>query len=501
MSAVLQHQVNRARQFLLSRSFTKALPLYEKLIRQCPRDAVLWFEYGNAASGVSQTESAERAWARAIELAPRNAELIGLIGHRYQGLRKPDQARACFAKAAAADPRGINPRISLAVLAEQNHRLDEARIAVEECLAIDPRDDQARYFLAVLDRRENKIEQAEQQLRDLIASQPKHPYVRYACRYELANLLDRTGHFDQAMALLREAKQIVGALTDTQLLLKGYDQAAEAARLFTKALPKTILQTWADSFPEQHREPVPRLVFLGGHPRSGTTLLERILDAHPDIAALDEPPAFINLLQPEFHKSKELTPARLNTLRRLYAKALALELGPAAEGKLLVDKNPSPTARLPLWLRVLPELRVLIALRDPRDVVLSCFFQNIPLNAANVNFLSLERLAKHYSDLMDIWLIVREWAGFAWLETRYEDTVADLEAEGRRVTGFLGLRWDEHQARFYDHNRRKQLYSPTYQDVTLPVYTRSIARWRSYEQYLAPILPALEPYGRAFGYV
>ena len=295
----------------------------------------------------------------------------------------------------AADPRGINPRISLAVLAEQNHRLEEARIAVDECLAIDPRDDQARYFLAVLDRRENKIEQAEQQLRDLIASQPKHPYVRYACRYELANLLDRSGHFDQAMALLLEAKQIVSTLTDTQSLLEGYDQAARAARLFTQGLPRTILQTWSSSFPVQQREPIPRLTFLGGHPRSGTTLLEQILDAHPDIAALDEPPAFLNLLQPEFYKSKELNPARLNTLRRLYIQALSTELGLAAADKLLVDKNPSPTARLPLWLRVFPELRVLIALRDPRDVVLSCFFQNIPLNAANVNFLSLERLAKH----------------------------------------------------------------------------------------------------------
>jgi tetratricopeptide (TPR) repeat protein len=500
MSAALQQQLNRARQFLLSRDFTQAFPLYEKLVRQRPRDAVLWFEYGNAASGLTRTQEAERAWTEALALAPNNAELIGLIGHQYQALRKPDQARACFAKAASADPRGINPRISLAVLAEQNHRLDEARAAVEECLAIDPRDDQARYFRAVLDRRENKLDLAEQQLRDLIASEPKHPYVQYACRYELANLLDRTARFDQAMALLLEAKKIVSALTDTQLLIKNYDRAAEAARRFTKALPKTILRSWANSFPERLREPLPRLAFLGGHPRSGTTLLEQILDAHPSVAALDEPTAFLNLLQPEFHKSAELSAPRLNTLRRLYTQALLRESGPAAEGKLLVDKNPSPTARLPLWLRVFPELRVLIALRDPRDVALSCFFQNIPLNAANVNFLSLERLAKHYTDLMDTWLLVREWDGFAWLETRYEDTVADMQKEGRRVTEFLGLSWHEQQSLFHEKSRRKQLYSPTYQDVTVPVYSRSVARWHAYEKHLARILPALQPYTCVFGY-
>jgi len=261
-----------------------------------------------------------------------------------------------------------------------------------------------------------------------------------------------------------------------------------------------VLGTWAQFFPESKRAPIPPLAFLGGHPRSGTTLLEQILDAHPAVAALDEPNAFLEVLQPAFHSSNRLSSQRLNVLRRDYIQALRQELDAGAEGKLLVDKNPSPTARLPLWLRVFPELRVLIALRDPRDVVLSCYFQNIPLNTVNVNFLTWERLAKHYADLMDVWLAVRQWEGFSWIETRYEDVVADLEKEGRRVTEFLGLSWDPEQMRFYEKSRLKQMYSPTYQDVTRPVYTRSVARWVAYEKYLAPILPLLDRYCRTFGY-
>src|ERR1017187_6837474 len=496
----VQKKLDEARESLLSDDFAQALPLYEKLTRLCPGKAVIWFEYGNAASGLRRTGLADQAWCKARELEPRNAELIGMIGHRYQGLRQPEKAKACFAQAAAAGLRGVNSRISLAVLQEQNHLLEQARSTVEECLAIDPRDDQALYFQAVLDRRESKLEAAERRLRNLIASEPRHPYVRYACRYELAQVLDRTGRFDEAMRLLHEAKNIVRALTDTELMIKGYDQGADSARRFTDGLPKNILHTWARFFPERKRITIPPLAFLGGHPRSGTTLLERILDAHPAVAALDEPTAFLDVLQPEFHKSQNLSSPRINVLRRLYTQALLQELGPGSTGKLLVDKNPSPAARLPLWLRVFPELRVLIALRDPRDVVLSCYFQNIPLNAANVNFLSFEHLVKHYADLMDIWLAVREWEGFAWLEVRYEDTVAALEKEGRRVTEFLGLAWEAGQARFYEKSRTKQLYSPTYQDVTRPVYSRSVARWRAYEKYLAPILPALEPYCRKFGY-
>src|SRR5208282_5360352 len=217
-------QLNEARQLLLAKDFTPALRRYEKLIPSYANRAAIWLEYGNAAAGARDRPLAERAWQKALELEPRNAEMVGMIGHQYQGLRRPEQAGACFKRAAAADPRAINPRISLAVLLEQNHRLAEARAAVEECLEIDARDDQARYFLAVLDRRENNLEAAERRLRDLIASEPRHPYVRYACRYELAQLLDQTGRFDEAMTLLGEAKRMVSALTDTSLLLKGYDE-------------------------------------------------------------------------------------------------------------------------------------------------------------------------------------------------------------------------------------------------------------------------------------
>ena len=493
-------RLDDARNLLLSHRYDQALTAYSRLAREFPTVATVWFECGNAAAGAHEWGKADAAWNRAMDLASGNSELIALIGHQYQGMRQPEKAKGCFLRAASADPRGINPRISLAVLLEKNHELGPARAVVDECLGFDPRDDQACYLSAVLDRREGHADRAETGLRDLLAREPRHPYVRYAARYELAQILDRSGRFEEAMAALLEAKTIVSALIDTRPLIHGYDRSAQAARRFTEGLPRDILATWAGYFPQPKRQRRLRLAFLGGHPRSGTTLLEQILDAHPEVAALDEPSAFQEVLQPAFHASGELSSARLNTLRTLYVNALMRELGPGAEGKLLVDKNPSPTTRLPVWLRVFPELRVLMALRDPRDVVLSCFFQNLPLNETNVNFLSLERLARHYADLMSIWLAVREWAGVPALETRYEDLVADPGREGRRVTEFLGLSWHESQVRFYERTHRRQIYAPTYRDVTRPVYSSSVARWRQYERHLEPILPSLDRYCRAFGY-
>jgi len=495
---VLQQRIEEARQFLLTQDFAQAFSCYARLTRRFPGHAVLWFEYGNAASRLGQRADAIRAWDKSIALEPNNVELLVQVGHQYLGARQSQQAQGCFSRAAAVDAKAINPRISLALSLERQHRLGEARALAEQCLAIDARDEQARYVSAVLDRREGLLESAESRLRELIQSDLRHPYVRYACRYELAQILDRTERFDEAMKLLAEAKQLVRAPVDINPLLNTYDHTAENALRFASSQPRDVLQRWAKSFPSQKRERIPPLAFLGGHPRSGTTLLEQILGAHPGIAAFDEPLFFSDLVGPAFRKTFELPNARLNALRRSYTCAMLSDTGSPSASKLLLDKNPSLTAQLPITLRVFPELRVIIALRDPRDVVLSCYFQNLLLNATNANFLSFERLAKHYGDLMDIWLAAREWEGFSWLETRYEDIVANVEHEGRRVTEFIGLDWHERQKRF--HEQRNQLHSPTYHDVTQPVYNRSVGRWRSYEKHLSPILPVLEPYCLRLGY-
>jgi hypothetical protein len=167
---------------------------------------------------------------------------------------------------------------------------------------------------------------------------------------------------------------------------------------------------------------------------------------------------------------------------------------------VVLDKNPSLTGALHLWLRLFPRSKIVIALRDPRDVIISAFFQNLALTPTNANFLSLGRAAKHYADLMDTWLRLRELGGFDWLETRYEAIVDNVEAEGRRITSFLGLEWDPGQAAHAETPRRPFLFSPTYSDAAKPVHRRAIGRWRNYAEALAPIQARLDPYCRAFGY-
>jgi hypothetical protein len=250
---------------------------------------------------------------------------------------------------------------------------------------------------------------------------------------------------------------------------------------------------------------------LGGHPRSGTTLLEQILGAHPGIVAFDESEAFVQEAWQRLAPMRAPQPLTLGALdalevsqraqmRTRYVKSLLRELDTPPSGQVLLDKNPSPTSALHLWRRVFPESKALIALRDPRDVVISSYFQNLMLTPANANFLSLERTVKHYGDLMDVWLRLRELSGFAWLESRYEDVVTNPEAEGRRVTEFCGLVWHANQNSHREVARNKVLFAPTFSDVAQPVHKRAVGRWQHYAEALAPLQERLARYCKSLGY-
>jgi Flp pilus assembly protein TadD len=500
----------KAQQQLLSGRQSQALPNYRDLARRFPGVVQLWFELGIAAANDLDFALANQAFQHAEQLAPTDASLLVLLGQQYHRLRRADQARGCFERAVAAEPDSVHARLSLVAWFERERRLDDAWQCVEACLVKHPRDAQARCVEALLLHRKGQNTEAETRLRDLIRAGSQDRNVRFSTRHLLAVVLDELGQYSEAIHWLHEAKAEVRQTTNTARLEKDYDQADARRRELLRALTPEMIQRWRQEPPvEPSRH---RLAFLGGHPRSGTTLIEQILGAHPGIAAFDEPDAFVqevwNQLAPmpaaqglTAPALNGLTPARRAELRHRYFKSLGREATGKPPAEAWLDKNPSPTASLHLWLRVFPELKVIIALRDPRDVVISCFFQNLMLTATNANFLSLERTARHYADLMDVWLRMKELGGFDWIETRYEDVVTGMEAEGKRVTEFLGLAWHPQQAKSHETAARKLLFAPTYNDVTKPVHNRAVGRWRHYAEALAPIQQKLAPYCRAFGYV
>lgn len=487
--------------------YASALSAYHDLLKRFPRMAQLWFECAMAEGRELNFDQADTALERASEIAARDVSMLVLIGQEYFRLRRFDRARASFQKAVEADGHSAHALLSLASWWERERRLTDAWECVETCFTRHPKDPQVLYYRAFLLHRQGRNHEATLVLQELARHENFDLNLKISVYHLLGTVLDAMGQYEDAIHMLDRAKGYAQKITNTAALLRDYDKWDGWRReLLASLTPETISQ-WRAEAPAQPA----RLAFLGGHPRSGTTLLEQILGAHPDVRAFDEPEAFpqevLEKLSPS-KAAKGLTLAELNGLsasrradiRGRYFKSLLREAPGGTANELLLDKNPSPTNSLHLWLRLFPELKVIIALRDPRDVVVSCYFQNLPLSPTTANFLTLERTAKHYADLMDVWLRFRDLGGFDWMEMRYHEVVANPEGEGRRVTEFLGLAWHPQQTGHQEIARKKILHSPTYFEAAKPVYKQATERWRNYVSALKPVRERLALYCKAFGY-
>jgi hypothetical protein len=274
------------------------------------------------------------------------------------------------------------------------------------------------------------------------------------------------------------------------------------------ALNKDRYESWQQ--PAENDTPY-RIAALTSHPRSGTTLVEQVLDSHDQVVSADEFDVFARwVFVPIVRKFphampiatifENVPPAVRQMARATYWQQTEAILEESFGERMLVDKNPGMMILMPVINWAFPELKMLIALRDPRDVVLSCFMQKVPLTPISSNWLNLTDAGEYYARVMNTWLAVRRLTPGRWLEFRYEDVVADLEREARKILEFLGLPWDDKVLKFYEHAREKMVRSPTYKDVTQPVYQRSVGRWQNYAKHLEPILPMLQPFIKEFSY-
>jgi tetratricopeptide (TPR) repeat protein len=514
-AALPRHQpdvrIDRAQVAWDARCFDEAIRLYESALARAPHNPVLLVDVARAYALRYRAADAERLIELAERLYPDDAHLQQMLGRSYVQLQQFDRAIACFKRALSLSPESSErPQIllELARMYERLHNLTEARRCAEQAIAAAPQLERARWQIAVIDRRLGEVAAAETTWQSIVDANRAAPIVVSDCWYELAALRDKQQRYDEAHDALCSAKAIL-----TRAAAPQREDAAAIAAVGGRtvaALTTEHAERWSEQ--QSQLRPLPgQLALLASHPRSGTTLLEQVLDSHPAVTSADELQVMSEMVyEPlgQFSQPSEsvvatldrLTAANLDPLRRSYWSSMEGALRRSLAGQLLLDKNPELTMLLPLVARAFPEMRIIFALRDPRDVVLSCFMQRLPLNAVSVHYLTLEATAEKYARTMRAWLKLREIIKNPWLEVRYEETVADLPSQARRVLGFLDLPWDDAVLDYHSRAEQKHVHSPTYEAVTKPVYASSIGRWRNYERQLEPCQKILQPYIEAFGY-
>lgn len=413
-----------------------------------------------------------------------------------------------------------------------------AQTVLEELVRRQPANADARLRLATVYERSNRIEDAEALIHAVAAETPltdvpmrraiDHAFAALAVRkrdlatartllenagprseedsvyyFNLAEIYDKLGEYDLAMQTLARAH----ALKVADMKRIAPEQFEPGAPPLPTAVPDVSAEDYARwpafKAPDAHNSPI----FIVGFPRSGTTMLEQMLDAHPGLQSMDENPYFNRLADTlRRHDSRILANLEVlrqydvDELRKQYLLMVAERI-PRRWDAQLVDKNPLNMLWLPFIHRLFPNARYILALRHPCDVVLSCYMQNFRSAILVTAGASLERLASAYVAAMDVWLKHVEVLKPNVLISRYEDVVADLPGQAERLARFLDLEDASPMLRFDQHAREKgYIGTPSYSQVIEPVNRKAVDRWMRYRTYFEPILPILEPMIRKWGY-
>lgn len=480
-----------------------ALQQFNQLIATNSADHEALTDSGLALHLLGRTDEAGQHYQRALTVAENPTTLV------YQAvleneLQDADAATASLQRALQLDPNHIEAWVELAGTHELCNRLEEAAEAVRRGLAIAPEHPPLQLEAAKLERRRSDFESASNRLQKIrvedLPARLRKPYY-----FELASVLDRQDRPADAYQAYLAGNQLASA-DARRVRLNGQDYLNRCQRIeqWIEAGASGIKRLPADPDEDTGAD----LCFLHGFTRSGTTLLDMMLGVHPEIVSLEEVSTFEAVIR-QLETSAEgypdavsnLASEQLPELRRCYRQAVSDHLEGAGYN-LLVDKMPMRFIHSGLINRLFPDAKVLFALRHPCDVVLSNFMQQFPSTSDFlVNFDSLNGGAVIYDATFRLWQKLEPMLDLPVHYLRYEDLVADPDGIVGAICDFLGV---EMTAEMLDTSARlgtrDRVITPSYQQVSEPLYNRAAERWRRYQGYLAPELHLLQSHINRYGY-
>jgi hypothetical protein len=194
-----------------------------------------------------------------------------------------------------------------------------------------------------------------------------------------------------------------------------------------------------------------------------------------------------------------LSEAELEPWRARYWQRVA-ESGITPSKPVFVDKMPLNAVFLPLIARLFPRAKILLALRDPRDVVLSCFRRRFAMNPGMYEFTTIQTAAAYYAAVMRLITLYRQKLTLDLFEARHESLVEDFDTEARHLCAFLGVTFQEGMRGFATRAREQNIDTPSSAQLARGLSDTGVAQWRRYARPLQPILPVLAPFVAQFGY-
>jgi len=428
------------------RDFKNAVRIYRKAIKLNPKHGLSWNNLGAALEQQGDRDVALKAYLEAVQINPSHAEAQNNLGAIYSEIGQVADARKGFEIAIENKPDFVEAHYNLSTL--KTYTNSDPHLAM---------------------------------LRDILSKQgslSNHARIRYY--FAFGKALDDVGNYDEAF----KSYELANALefSNHQLDEKKADQLVES-----------ILETFTPEFfskRAQWQSTKKSPIFIVGMPRSGTSLLEQILATNPGIYGAGELGNLNDIVSEKTHASEDqfftqeiihLSEKDLAFIGNEYCKKI-WELSP--ESNFIVDKMPANFFYLGLIYLAIPNAKIIHAMRDPMDSCFSCYSRlfNETMDFA-YNQESLGKYYVRYMKLMNHWrnVLPKDFI----LDLPYEDLVADIEGQSKRILDFVGVPWDPSCLEFYKNERVVKTASVV--QVRKPIYKTSVARWRHFARHLRPL--------------
>lgn len=504
-----EHLLAAARNYAAAGNFRNAALAFEMALAGQPESTVAMCGLGHCLGQLGQRRAAIDLFLRAAPILAKAARKscdpspLLALARELQGIQAYRASLPAVDRALKVRPDSAPAHHQRALILDRLNRPEEARQSAARALTLAPRESNAAILLATLELRCGRAETARQLLAGVLAL-PADPN-RARALFEMGRVLDRLDQTQEAFGHFAEAGRLVlssPALSRFDLEGIYRDLADDQARCTT---------SWRTAQHVALAAPSPAPVFLIGFYRSGSTLLEQVLAAHPNIRSSGEAellPLVIEELTrrvpgPGLHwteRLERLGPDGIEMLRAHYWKMAGQEAAYVPGEGCLLDKTTMNTVNIGLILTLFPTARIVFALRDPRDVLLSCFMQSFVPTPLTAQLLDWQRAARFYDALMRHWQVMRANLAAPAVDIRYEDLVADLRGALEPVLRHLGLDWHPEMARFHERARDAEVSTPSFADVAKPLYRSAKGRWLRYAEHFDGIAPLLKAHLEEHGY-
>ena len=514
-----------------------AISSYKKAIFIDSNYAEANYNMGVALSSANKPEEAILAYNNAISIKPNYPEAYCNLGNAHKEIGKLNEAIDLYRNAISINPNFAQAHNNLGKVFQEQDKLELAMEAYKKATSIDLEYSEAWTNGAEALEKWNKLEELDDWLKQ---AHRNFKVVPSDISYFQSKFFWRMKKRKEALKLLSTIDLKTVSENRKQGFLNLKAKCFESSKNFSKAydcffemnlLAKksdTYLNSNSDKFFANTKNQLEQLklkltsgatdsedndvtispVFLVGFPRSGTTLMDTILRSHSKIEVLEEKPTVVAAKAAirkngynEIHNN--IFPIDiLSEAKAAYIKEFRKYIKSSDTSSVYIDKLPLNLIEVPLINQLFPAAKFILALRHPFDTILSCWMQDFEINAAMANMVDLDRIVDLYCIAMETFKICRSEYNLNVHTIRYEDLLEDLKGESSALLTFLDLTWE---TKMEDYRatalKRGRINTPSYSQVSQPIYKEAKYRWVNYKEYLDKYSDQIAPWIQEFGYV